>query len=76
MTEDRIVGCILGTAVGNAIGLPFERLSRRRASRLLGSPSQHRFIFGRGMVFDDTEHTCIVAQALIGSEGDINRFQH
>ena len=76
MTEDRIVGCILGTAVGDAIGLPYEGLSRRRASRLLGLPNQHRFIFGRGMVSDDTEHTCLVAQALIRSEGDIDRFQH
>ncbi|MBL8820007.1 MAG: ADP-ribosylglycohydrolase family protein [Planctomyces sp.] len=76
MTEDQIVGCILGTAVGDAIGLPYEGLSRRRASRLLGSPDRHRFFFGRGMVSDDTEHTCIVAQALICSDGDIHRFQH
>lgn len=76
MTEDRIVGCILGTAVGDAIGLPYEGLSRQRASRLLGSPDQHHFIFGRGMVSDDTEHTCIVAQSLISSNGDLHRFQH
>lgn len=31
MNEDRIVGCILGTAVGDAFGLPYEGLSKRRA---------------------------------------------
>lgn len=75
MTEDRIVGCILGTAVGDAIGLPYEGLSRRRASEVLGAPNQHRFVFGRGMVSDDTEHTCIVAQSLINANGDIQAFQ-
>jgi len=75
MTEDRIIGCILGTAVGDAIGLPYEGLSRRRATRLLGSPDRHRFLCGRGMVSDDTEHTCIVAQSLIVSNGDLHRFQ-
>jgi ADP-ribosylglycohydrolase len=67
-TSDReraIVGSLLGTAVGDAIGLPYEGLSPRRASRLLGSPNRHRFFFGRGMISDDTEHACLVAEALI-----------
>lgn len=75
MNEDRIVGCILGTAVGDAIGLPYEGLSRRRGARILGAPDRHRFLFGRGMVSDDTEHTCIVAQSLIAADGDLIAFQ-
>ncbi len=75
MIKDRIVGCILGTAVGDAIGLPYEGLSRRRASRLFGPPDRHRFVFGRGMVSDDTEHTCMVAQSLIAAHGDLPAFQ-
>ena len=64
-------GVILGTAVGDAIGLPYEGLSARRARRLFGGPPlQHQLAFGRGMVSDDTEHACMVAQALLGSGGD------
>jgi ADP-ribosylglycohydrolase len=69
-----IVGAILGTAVGDALGLPYEGLSRRRGVRLLGEPDRHRFLFGRGMVSDDTEHTCMVAQALIASGGEPDAF--
>jgi ADP-ribosylglycohydrolase len=46
MAETHIVGCILGTAVGDAIGLPYEGLSRRRAAKLLGQPDRHRFFYG------------------------------
>ncbi len=34
----------------------------------------HRFFLGRGMTSDDTEHTCLVAQALIASGGDVDAF--
>ena len=74
VAEAHIVGSILGTAIGDSIGLPYEGLSRRRAARLLGPPDRHRFFFGRGMVSDDTEHTCMVAQSLIGSGGDPDAF--
>jgi ADP-ribosyl-[dinitrogen reductase] hydrolase len=75
MTQAHIVGCILGTALGDAMGLPYEGLSRRRAAKLLGPPDRYRFFFGRGMVSDDTEHTCMVTQSLIASRGDINAFR-
>lgn len=74
MDESRIVGCILGTAVGDALGLPYEGVSRRRLPRLLGPPDRHRFLFGRGMISDDSEHTCLVAQSLIASGSDIDAF--
>jgi ADP-ribosyl-[dinitrogen reductase] hydrolase len=67
MQESQIIGCLLGTAIGDAIGLPYEGLSRRRGVRLLGSPTHHRFFFGKGMMSDDTEHTCLVTQSLIAS---------
>lgn len=66
MAEREIVGCLIGTAVGDALGLPYEGLSRRRGAKLLGEPDRYRFFFQRGMVSDDTEHTCMVAQSLIG----------
>ncbi|MCX7420689.1 MAG: ADP-ribosylglycohydrolase family protein [Planctomycetia bacterium] len=75
MSVDPISGCLLGTALGDALGLPYEGLSRRRALRLLGRPDRFRFNFGRGMVSDDTEHTCMVAQALISSGGSLEVFR-
>lgn len=75
MSLRSIVGCMLGCAVGDAIGLPYEGLSKRRGKRLLGPPNRHRFFFGRGMVSDDTEHTCMVAQSLIVAGGDRDRFR-
>jgi len=74
MNRDAIVGCILGTAAGDAIGLPYEGLSRRRGARLFGQPDRHRLLLGRGMVSDDTEHTCLVAQSLIAAADDVDAF--
>ncbi len=72
--EDAILGCLLGTAVGDAIGLPCEGLSRKRLERMFPDLDGHRFLFGRGMTSDDTEHTAMLAQALIVSAGDAERF--
>ena len=72
---DGLIGCLLGTAVGDAIGLPYEGLSKRRQRLMYPNVNRHNFFFGRGMVSDDTEHTCMVAQALIVSSGDVQRFQ-
>ena len=71
----RITGALLGTAIGDAIGLPREGLSAHRAVRLFGGPPlRHRLFFGRGMVSDDTEHACMTAQALLESRGDPEVF--
>ncbi len=72
--SDAIAGAILGCAVGDALGLPYEGLSKRRGLRLLGEPDRHRFLAGRGMVSDDTEHTRMVAQALCASPRDPAAF--
>lgn len=74
MNRDAIVGCILGTAVGDALGLPYEGVSPKRAVRLLGPPDRYRFFFRRGIIPDDTEHTCMVAQSLIDAGGDVPKF--
>lgn len=74
-TEDSIIGCLLGTAVGDAMGLPTEGLSRRRLARYYPRITGHRFFFGRGMTSDDTEHTCMVAQALLVSGGEVEAFR-
>jgi ADP-ribosyl-[dinitrogen reductase] hydrolase len=70
-----IVGTILGTAVGDAMGLPYEGLSRDRQKLLYPEITGQRLIFNCGMMSDDTEHTCLVAQALILSTGNVTTFQ-
>jgi ADP-ribosylglycohydrolase len=65
-----IEGSLLGTAVGDSLGLPREGLSARRAQRMFGTELRQRFLLGRGFVSDDTEHTCMVAQALLRSPED------
>lgn len=76
MRHEKFLGVLLGTAVGDAIGLPFEGLSPARAERRLGAhPLGHSLVCGRGMISDDTEHTCMVARALLDSQGDVDRFR-
>ncbi|GGJ23150.1 ADP-ribosylglycohydrolase family protein [Deinococcus roseus] len=72
--QERIHGMLLGMAVGNALGLPYENLPRSQASRL-GHPDRMRFWMGHGMVSDDTEHALITLEALLKSGGDVQLFQ-
>src|SRR6516162_1299842 len=75
LDSSKLAGLILGTAVGDSLGLPREGLSRRRARRLFGGPPfRHQLLLGRGMISDDTEHTCLVGQALLRAPDDAERF--
>lgn len=70
-----IEGCLLGCAVGDAIGLPYEGMSTRRARRFARLPLEHRFLLGYGMVSDDTDHSVFVAQAMLRGQGDADKFR-
>jgi ADP-ribosyl-[dinitrogen reductase] hydrolase len=70
-----VTGSLLGLAVGDALGLPRENMSARRAERVFPHLDRHQFFFGRGMFSDDTEHACFVGQALLTSGGDLDRFR-
>ncbi|HET6423428.1 MAG TPA: ADP-ribosylglycohydrolase family protein, partial [Planctomycetaceae bacterium] len=75
MTSQSVIGCLLGTAVGDALGLAYEGLPRQRAAKLLGPPDRFR-LFGRwGLVSDDTEHACLVAQSVIASGCNPQQFE-
>lgn len=70
----RLRGLLIGTAVGDALGLPAEGLSRQRIQRLFKGHWRHRLIFGRGLISDDTEHTIFVAQSLLRHPDSPERF--
>ena len=73
--QDQIAGLLLGTAVGDALGLPAEGLSRQRLARLGWTGRwRHRFLFGCGMTSDDTEHTILVAETILSSRHDSKAF--
>ncbi len=73
--SDRLAGILLGTAVGDAVGLPAEGISPARRRRMMPGSWQHRFLFGRGMVSDDTEHALFVAQSLLRHPTNADAFQ-
>lgn len=72
----KILGCLLGTAVGDAVGLKREGLSKKRARRLFGAPPlAPDLLLNRGLCSDDTEHTQMVGRALVISKGDTQVFE-
>ena len=74
--QNALAGCLVGGAIGDALGLPFEGLSPRRRAALFGDDisSGYRFIGRRGMVSDDTEHAAMTACALCLSGGEPELF--
>lgn len=74
-TLHAIQGCLIGTAIGDALGLAYEGLPPKRAARLFADYSRYHLLFGRGMVSDDTEQHCMVAQAITAANGDIKLFK-
>jgi ADP-ribosyl-[dinitrogen reductase] hydrolase len=73
--DSTFAGVLLGTAVGDALGLPAENLSPERIRKRWQGEWRMRFVFGRGMISDDTEHTLLVAQALLIAPTDAVAFQ-
>ena len=74
---DRLHGCLLGGAIGDALGLPFERLRPERARQIFGAQPrglEMQLLPNRGMLSDDTEHALFTARALLESRGDAAKF--
>jgi ADP-ribosylglycohydrolase len=71
---EAVAGCMLGTAVGDALGLVCEGLSKNRQKRWFPSLDGYHLLFGKGLCSDDTEHTCMIAQSLLVSGGEEESF--
>ena len=70
-----IYGSIMGTALGDSIGLPFEALSRKKIAKKRPTLENQSLFFGKGMFSDDTEQTIAVAQSLIESYDNEELFR-
>lgn len=72
---DRLIGLLLGTAVGDALGLPAEGLRPATIRKLRWAGNwRHRLLPGSGMWSDDTKHTIMLGQALARSGGEPKSF--
>ena len=70
---DRLQGALLGTALGDALGLPMEGLDGAEIALRFDLPVRRFHLLGRrGFVSDDTEQTALVAEALLCGHGDID----
>jgi ADP-ribosyl-[dinitrogen reductase] hydrolase len=73
--QTALAGVLIGTAVGDSLGLPMEGLSARRQKKLFRGPLRHQLVGPYGMISDDTEHTLFLAQALLEFPDDSAAFQ-
>ncbi len=82
--EDRFIGCIVGAAIGDALGMPTEEVSPDKINKIYGGPvtefrrampghpNQH---LPPGSYTDDTQQLLALAKSLIKCSGfDINDF--
>jgi ADP-ribosyl-[dinitrogen reductase] hydrolase len=65
----RLEGCLLGTAVGDALGLPCEGLAPAVVARRFQPLDRFRLLGRTGFVSDDTEQTALILEALCGPDG-------
>ncbi|MBI4678573.1 MAG: ADP-ribosylglycohydrolase family protein [Elusimicrobia bacterium] len=69
--DDRLAGALLGTALGDALGLPAEGLSSKTIGRRFGRMDHFRLLGKTGFVSDDTEQAGLAAQSLARHPGDL-----
>ncbi|MGE4533475.1 ADP-ribosylglycohydrolase family protein [Halomonas sp.] len=69
--QDRFTGCLLGGAVGDALGAPVEFVSRQRIHKQFGPQgiSDYAPAFGGfGVITDDTQMTLFTAEGLLRAD--------
>jgi ADP-ribosyl-[dinitrogen reductase] hydrolase len=75
MQDTQIIGSLVGTFVGDSVGLPYQGLSRQRIAQRLKKPRGQQWLEKIGMCSATSEQTCLVALALLNSAGCTMRFQ-
>jgi len=74
--RERLTGVLLGTAVGDALGLVCEGMSAARIARRFGRLDRYHLLGRTGYVSDDTEQSALVAQSLARHPSDAGRCVH
>jgi ADP-ribosylglycohydrolase len=78
---DRALGALYGLAIGDALGMPAQEMSRERAQAILGSPPDFRDgpddnLISRGLpagtITDDTMQCLVLAEQLIRGNGQLD----
>ncbi len=70
--HDRLVGTLLGIALGDALGLPAEGMSATAIARRFGRLDRFRLLGSIGFVSDDTEQSALIAQAIARHPDDVD----
>ncbi|NWJ47558.1 MAG: ADP-ribosylglycohydrolase family protein [Chloroflexi bacterium] len=72
--EYRFLGCLLGGAVGDALGFTTENLSPQRIKTKYGRLTEYKVRPGRGYFTDDTQLTIALAETLLEGQGFQSRI--
>jgi ADP-ribosyl-[dinitrogen reductase] hydrolase len=72
--QDRLAGVLLGTAIGDALGLPMEGMPATAIARRFERLDRYQLLGARGFVSDDTEQSALVAQCLARHPADRAAF--
>ena len=80
---DRLAGCLVGLAVGDALGAPLEFLPRDRVRKLYPQGLREMIassLWNKGEYTDDTQMALLIAESLLQNEGFVasdvaKRFQ-
>lgn len=72
LPRDRVEGLLLGIAVGDAYGLPWEGMSRKTVARRFDGTSRYRMLGRVGFVSDDADQAALVLSALLRGRGDLD----
>jgi len=74
--QERLTGTLLGTAVGDALGLAMEGMSARAVARAYPRIDRYFVLGSIGLVSDDTEQSALVAQSLVRHRESLDGCVH
>jgi len=65
--RDKFIGCVLGSAIGDALGAPFEGWEGRKIPLQVGMPSEYAKMRGypKGQYTDDTQLSLAIIKAIL-----------
>ncbi|MBF0409061.1 MAG: ADP-ribosylglycohydrolase family protein [Candidatus Riflebacteria bacterium] len=72
--RNKLKGILLGTALGDSLGLTFEGISAKDIPGHYSPPLEQSFIAGKGFTSDDTDHSYFVARSLFFSSDSSEKF--